>query len=600
MLQRTRFLLVSFFLTATTYAQVKNSYLYNTSMPYGTLDLRTEITASNYYYLVHGKTFSFRESSPGIKTDSWLDMTNWDSSPYDQGHIRLRDGSNDEFVMNYRLLFPSNYQATYQRGYPLIVIMHGAVERGNCYYADCYHGDWDYDPNSNTPPAPTTSDNKLLNNDHHLSIGANQHLAARNRAGSRLPDDATLDPRAFPGFVLMPQMFNEWDSVSVEKAIRIVLLHIREYNIDPNRVYIHGLSIGGYATYEAVKRAPWLFAAALPMSAVREAGNIFKHSQQNRVSHIPFWIFQGGQDKEPSVDWTAGVIRKFRNAGNTVRYSEYSDLGHNVWNRAYGESDFFSWMLSHSKTNIHALHGNTVIDFTANTFPTLVLAEGFFAYEWEKDGKRISGANSNSFTPNAAGTYRARFSRVASPAASEWNEWSPPLVITSVGTPDTGDDDEDDGSEDEDNTGDEDEGNSGEENDSGGDDNSNEDNSGQNDNSGENNESGEDDTDNEPSDEPDEDLNPVTNIPPERNLGVSVFPNPGRSEQIQVTLHDATNENYRYRVIDPLGRAIASGSSTRTTNLSLALPSGLPPGIYILVISGRRNEYMARIAITNE
>jgi len=542
--------------------------------------------------------------------------------------MRLRDGTHDEFVMNYRLLFPSNYQSTYQRGYPLIVIMHGAVERGNCYYSDCYHGDWNYEPNSNTPPAPTNPNNKLLNNDHHLSIGANQHLAARNRAGSKLPDDMALDPRAFPGFVLMPQMFNEWDSLNVEKAIRIVLLHIREYNIDPNRVYIHGLSIGGYATYEAIKRAPWLFAAALPMSAVREAGNIFKHNQQNRVNHIPLWIFQGGLDKEPTVAWTAAVIRKLRNAGTTVRYNEYADLGHNVWNRAYAESEFFSWMLSHSKANIHALHGNTVIDYTTNTFPTLVLAEGFFAYEWEKDGKRISNAKGNSFTPNTPGTYRARFSRVASPSASEWNEWSPPLVITSIGTSD--DDNEDETSEDEENSG-EGEDNSGEDEDNSGEDEDNpgegedkpgkdEDNPGEDQdnpgedqdnsgdegegNSGEENDSGGDDeetnNDNESGEENNSgEDNPVTNIPPERNPAISVFPNPGRAGEIQITLQDPHND-YQYRIIDPLGRAIAHGSSNHTTNLPLALPSDLPAGIYILVITGKSNEHVARIAIRDE
>src|SRR5690606_18049692 len=132
-------------------------------------------------------------------------------------------------------------------------------------------------------------------------------------------------------------------------------------------------------------------------------------------------------------------------------------------------------MLSHSKANIHALHGNTVIDYTTNTFPTLVLAEGFFAYEWEKDGKRISNAKGNSFTPNTPGTYRARFSRVASPSASEWNEWSPPLVITSIGTSDEGDNDEDEESEDEENSG-EGEDNSGEDEDNSGED---EDNSGE-------------------------------------------------------------------------------------------------------------------------
>src|SRR5687768_16151930 len=120
-----------------TVAQVKSSYLYNTAMPYGTLDIRTTISSSQYYYLQENVTFSFRESSPGVRTNTFVDMTTFDSNPYKQGNLRYRNGTSDSFVMNYRILFPNNYSSTYAEGYPLIVIMHGAGERANCYYNNC-------------------------------------------------------------------------------------------------------------------------------------------------------------------------------------------------------------------------------------------------------------------------------------------------------------------------------------------------------------------------------------------------------------------------------------------------------------------------------
>src|SRR5690606_13479352 len=86
------------------YSQVKSNYEYSTSMPYGTLDLRIRISASNYYYLKEHQTFSFRRNASGAKTNSYMDMTNWDSSPYDEGHLRHKVGTADNFVMNYRLL----------------------------------------------------------------------------------------------------------------------------------------------------------------------------------------------------------------------------------------------------------------------------------------------------------------------------------------------------------------------------------------------------------------------------------------------------------------------------------------------------------------
>jgi hypothetical protein len=358
-------------------------------------------------------------------------MNSWDTGPYGEGHLRYKEGSKDLFVMNYRLLKPQGYNEGYSQGYPLIVLMHGAVERGNCYYENCFHSTWEYDPNLNSPKASTAADSKLLNNDYHMLIGAKAHLAARNLAGTRMPNDASLPQRGFPGFVLMAQMMNNWDSLSVQHMIRIVRLHVDKYNIDEDRIYIHGLSIGGFATYQAIKRAPWLFAAALPMSAVTEAAYIFKHNQQDKVAHIPLWIFQGGKDPKPSPAFTEAVVNKFKAIGTTPRYTKYDDLGHAVWDRAYAEADFFSWILSKNKSHLFILKGETKIVRANNLFPKLMLAEGFLAYQWEKDGQILGGANSNTLTVNAPGNYRARFSRAsAAPAQNQWNEWSNLVTIT--------------------------------------------------------------------------------------------------------------------------------------------------------------------------
>ena len=202
-------LLVPFLiLSSLAHAQVDTSFVYNTTKPYGTLDLRLAKSSTRYYYLQENKTISFRESSPGVKTDTYRDMTSWDSSPYAQGNLREKNGTADYFVMNYRLLFPGNYQAEYANGYPMIVMMHGAGERANCWDEVCYWGDRSWKVQYNTPPAPTSSNHELLNNDHNLSHGGRQHLEARNRADGRLPDDSSLAVRAFAGFVLFAQNLN--------------------------------------------------------------------------------------------------------------------------------------------------------------------------------------------------------------------------------------------------------------------------------------------------------------------------------------------------------------------------------------------------------
>src|SRR5687768_10133750 len=100
------------------FAQVDTSFIYSTTMPYGTLDIRLRKSATRYYYLQEDTTFSFRESSPGVKTNTYRDMTSWDSSPYKQGNLRERSGTQDLFVMNYRLLPPVNYNPNFADGYP--------------------------------------------------------------------------------------------------------------------------------------------------------------------------------------------------------------------------------------------------------------------------------------------------------------------------------------------------------------------------------------------------------------------------------------------------------------------------------------------------
>lgn len=421
---------VSLLLTQAAYSQVDTTFIYRTNTPYGTLDLRIAKSATRYYYLQENKTFSFRESSPGVRTDTYTDMTSWDSSPYSEGNLREKNGRYDYFVLNYRLLFPVDYNQSYPKGYPLIVMMHGAGERGNCWDSDCF---WDtryWNPSTNSPAAPTTSDHPLLNNDYNLLHGGSQHLAARNLAGSMLPDDPNLPQRAFPGFVLFPQNLNGWDGRNVQDAIKLIRLVAKKYNIDPDRIYVHGLSNGGVATYEVIKRAPWLFAAALPMSAPSESGIISKGLTPT-IANIPLWIFQGGKDTAPTPGRTRGYVKSFRDAGMIIRYSEYANLGHGVWNTAYAEPDFFSWMLGNNKANIHVYAGVSTICETNGRGVRMELADGFYAYQWEKDGVVIPGATAAVYVAGTPGQYRARFSRKQNPGPADWNRWSDPVTVTS-------------------------------------------------------------------------------------------------------------------------------------------------------------------------
>jgi len=415
------------------HSQVDTTFIYNNQEPYGTLDIRLAKSETRYYFLEEDVTFSFRESSPGVKTNTYRDMTSWDSSPYTQGNLREQIGDVSNFVMNYRLLKPIGYDPSYSKGYPLIIMMHGSGETGNCWNSNCFHADQNYDPVVNDPPAPTDSTSELLNNDHSLLHGGSVYLDAVKLAGEKKPDDGTLAARAYSGFVLFPQNLNGWAASSVQDAIRIIRLLTKKYNIDQDRIYIHGLSNGGYGVYEALKRAPWMFASAIAMSAVSDAF-ITNVGSESEISHIKLWIFQGALDTNPYPQKTRKYIDRFRNAGVEVRYTEYADIGHTVWNKAYREPDFFSWFLGTNRAEIHPFGGNTAICDEQGLL--LELADGYFAYQWEKDGTIITGADSATFIATSPGQYRARFSRIStSPSEDQWNEWSEPLTISTAEPP---------------------------------------------------------------------------------------------------------------------------------------------------------------------
>lgn len=421
--------ILALFVSASALAQVDTTFIYNTTRPYGTLDIRIAEASNRFWYLQENVTVSFRQSSPGVKTNSYHDMTSWDSSPYKQGNMRKQSGTTDAFIMNYRLLFPVNYNPSYASGYPIIVMLHGLGERGNCWDNTCYWATKDWRPATNTPAAPTTVSHPLLNNDHNLSHGGSPHLTARNLAGATLPDDPSLNPRAFPGFVLFPQNLNGWDGNSSNDVIRLIRLVAKKYNVDPDRIYLHGLSNGGQGCYDVVKRAPWLFAAVLPMSAVNDAA-VTSRGLTPTIAHIPFWTFQGGQDALPSPVTTSIYVKTFKEAGMDVRYSLYPNLGHGTWNTAYAEPDFFSWMLSKDKSNFHTFFNAPTVCTTNGQGAKFGFAAGFFAYQWSKDGVVIPGATSHEFIATEPGEYRGRFSRKPSPSESDWNEWSNPVNVT--------------------------------------------------------------------------------------------------------------------------------------------------------------------------
>ncbi|ARV14674.1 prolyl oligopeptidase family serine peptidase [Polaribacter sp. SA4-12] len=136
---------------------------------------------------------------------------------------------------------------------------------------------------------------------------------------------------------------NPIPSESGEATLELIEKIISEKAIDTSRVYITGLSMGGFGTWDFIARKPNLFAAAIPMAGYSDLNQI------NKIKEIPIWIFHGNKDKWNPVEGSRKMYSLLSNVNKDVRYSEYS-LGHrDTFKKAFQEAELIPWMFSKSK-----------------------------------------------------------------------------------------------------------------------------------------------------------------------------------------------------------------------------------------------------------
>lgn len=237
--------------------------------------------------------------------------------------------------MPYRLYLPDDYDSG--KSYPLFIFLHGRGERGTDNTAKMFSGI------------------ELFKGNHSIVSPKGQVQ--------------------FPAIVLVPQCSDKtndeewanWDGNSAEKpfvglgtdgsympsktpsdsgaaALALIDDTIANYNVDKKRVYITGISMGGFATWEFIMRRPELFAAAVPMAGYS------KHSDVDKIAHIPIWIFHGETDRWNPVTGSRISYQLLKDAGADVRYTEYPNTGHmGSFHKAWAEFDLLPWIFSQEK-----------------------------------------------------------------------------------------------------------------------------------------------------------------------------------------------------------------------------------------------------------
>lgn len=203
--------------------------------------------------------------------------------------------------INYLVFLPKSYSpksySPQDEGVPLIVFLHGSGERGSDLEKVKAWG----------PPA----------------------IAEKN------PD--------FPFMVLSPQLPEGewWHALTLKGMLDEVLAR---YNVDKRRVYLTGLSMGGYGAWDFASRYPDYFAALAPVCG----GGIARMAGSMRA--IPTWVFHGKKDDAVPEEESARMVDALKAAGGNVKYTMLPEAGHvDAWVHAYGEAGLFDWLLQQRK-----------------------------------------------------------------------------------------------------------------------------------------------------------------------------------------------------------------------------------------------------------
>jgi len=177
----------------------------------------------------------------------------------------------------------------------------------------------------------------------------------------------------FPFIVVFPQARRDqlWAGEMATLALKTLDQTVKEFNGDPQRLYVTGISMGGFGTWVVAAKTPGKFAAIVPicgfvnlkrpdLPAERKTfvlkDNPFAKSPDpyvavaSQISKVPTWIFHGGADPVISPDESRRMFQALKASGFDVKYTEYEGMAHDAWDRAYAEPDLVPWLLSHRRS----------------------------------------------------------------------------------------------------------------------------------------------------------------------------------------------------------------------------------------------------------
>jgi predicted peptidase len=179
-----------------------------------------------------------------------------------------------------------------------------------------------------------------------------------------MPAQIRLHRDWFDAIVVMPQCPDDsvFRGVVAETAFAAFQKSVKEFHGDRERLYVTGLSMGGYGVWQQIVDHPGVFAAAVAVSGgltpSADMANLYVSVQGDdpyayvaQVTRgLPVWIFHGGQDDVVPTVQSRMLVAAMRAVGSSPHYTEYADLGHGAWDRAYGDEELWTWLFAQRLT----------------------------------------------------------------------------------------------------------------------------------------------------------------------------------------------------------------------------------------------------------
>ena len=197
---------------------------------------------------------------------------------------------------------------------PLVLFLHGAGERGTSNGAQLVHG-----VGSILQYAKRKGQPLIL-------------LAPQCPTGQQWVDT----PWGITEHPIKPQ-----PSASLALVFELLDAKLAEFpEIDRDRVYVTGISMGGYGTWDVISRRAKDFAAAIPVCGGGDP------AVAERFAKLPIWAFHGDADGVVPVKNTRQLVAELWKLNGKIRYREYPGMGHNVWTKTYADDTVLDWLFS--------------------------------------------------------------------------------------------------------------------------------------------------------------------------------------------------------------------------------------------------------------